>query len=541
MPMWEQTGGDGARPWRPVPEVRPSAPGALVQVLGPVAVALLLAVLGARALAVVVLVLGLATVGLGHLWPAFGRAMARVVHTVSHAVGVALSAVLMGFVAVVVVVPAGLALRLLRRDPLAFDGVRRGWHVRPPSLRPMPERPFAQDRPDPVGGRATVWRGLQVVTTTVVLLLVLDLVAGMAWDRTLGSPDDGAAPGPRERVVDSSYRADLPAMADAPWAEQYFFELDTLRYRFEPYITNRAYPFDGEHINTTEDTRRSYVPADLPDDAPVVWFFGGSTTFGEGQRDEHTIPSEVARLADAAGTPVRVVNFGQRGWVIWQELLQLERQLAERDAPDLVVFYDGANELNTLAEQGGDQPTVYNADDYRVTIEGGVIDASSGEATGESLRRQVWDWWSERSLVAEVARQVGFLGEPAAADEQAQGDGGVDLDDESFPEAKQDAVPAAVDVYVRGREVVLDLAADHDVEPFFFWQAEEESAYEDSAMRRAVQLVGEPTIDLSLTFADLEPEEVFIDGSHTNELGARLVAEAMWAHLEESVAELGAS
>jgi lysophospholipase L1-like esterase len=534
--------------WRPVPDEPASEPGIAGSVLGPVVIALVLLLLGVRTLAAVVVVLGLGTFLLGLVWPPFARGMAHVLRAVAHVVAAGLSAVLMGFVAAIVLVPAGLVLRLLRRDPLTFDGVRRGWHQRPPALRSLPRQTYGQERADPVGARATAWRLVQVGTTVVVVLLVLDLAAGMVWDRTLGNPDSGPAllgvapsPGPsggqpRERSVDTSGRAELPAMADAPWAEQYFYELDTMPFRFDPYLVNRAYPFDGEHITTTEDTRLSYLPPDLPVDAPVIWFFGGSTTFGEGQRDEHTIPSEVARLAQAAGTPIRVENFGQRGWVIWQELLQLERQLAVQEAPDLVVFYDGANEINTIAEQGGEQPTVYNADDHRATIEGGVVDAASGEVVrDESLGRQVWDWWRKRSLVAEIARQArGAVEGRAAAEEVAQGDAGTDLSDE----AKAAAVPAAVDVYVRGREVVLDLASDHDVEPAFFWQAEADSVSEDSPMRQAARLVGEPTIDLSLTFQDVALEDVFIDGGHTNELGAQMVAEAMWVHLDEIVADL---
>ncbi|MEZ5178669.1 MAG: hypothetical protein R2746_10425 [Acidimicrobiales bacterium] len=34
-----------------------------------------------------------------------------------------------------------------------------------------------------------------------------------------------------------------------------------------------------------------------------MWFLGGSTMFGIGQRDDHTIESGFVRIADEAGTP----------------------------------------------------------------------------------------------------------------------------------------------------------------------------------------------------------------------------------------------
>ena len=67
--------------------------------------------------------------------------------------------------------------------------------------------------------------------------------------------------------------------------------------------------------------------------------------FGLYQRDEHTIPSEFARLAEADGIPLRVVNYGSLAYVNWQEVLLLEQLVTGGSEPDLAVFYDGFNEL----------------------------------------------------------------------------------------------------------------------------------------------------------------------------------------------------
>ena len=211
----------------------------------------------------------------------------------------------------------------------------------------------------------------------------------------------------------------------------------------------------------------------------------------------------------------------------------MERQLAVREAPDLVVFYDGTNDINVLAEQGGEQPTVYNADDYRATVESGVVDADGPPVADEGVSRRTWDWWRQRSMVAEVARQAraALAVAPAAA--------APDEDGPLSGEERLAAVPAAVEVYRRGRAAALAIAEDHDLPPpTFFWQPEGESRDPNSPSRQAAARVGEPTIDISDALLGVDPDEVFIDGGHTNELGALLVAQAMWEHLEPQLQDL---
>ena len=104
-------------------------------------------------------------------------------------------------------------------------------------------------------------------------------------------------------------------------------------------------------MNVNDGIRRSYEPAASGD--PVeVYFLGGSAMFGWFQRDEHTIPSEVARLAEADGIPVRVVNHATPAYVNWQESLKLQALVTSGHRPDVAVFYDGANELVSQFTQG---------------------------------------------------------------------------------------------------------------------------------------------------------------------------------------------
>lgn len=199
----------------------------------------------------------------------------------------------------------------------------------PAARRPRTRRPVgrrARRRARRLG--RALWRGVPTVVGGLVLLVALDWAVGAAWDRVVG--DD---PGPVSSVRPLAAqdlppaedpRVDLPALADAPWADRYFAELETLDFTYVPYIGPRERPVQGRYVSSADGVRGSYEPAGLAADAPEVWFFGGSTLWGEGQRDAHTIPSEIGRLAEAAGNPIRVRNFGVRGYTALQELLVFE-------------------------------------------------------------------------------------------------------------------------------------------------------------------------------------------------------------------------
>ena len=77
--------------------------------------------------------------------------------------------------------------------------------------------------------------------------------------------------------------------------------------------------------------------------------------WGSYLRDSATIPSIVSRRLTAnpsAGTTFEVINFGESGWVFTQELLELELQLRAGNVPNIVVFFDGMNDVGSAAQSG---------------------------------------------------------------------------------------------------------------------------------------------------------------------------------------------
>ncbi|MEL7207291.1 MAG: SGNH/GDSL hydrolase family protein, partial [Actinomycetota bacterium] len=435
----------------------------------------------------------------------------------------AVSAVLLGVVHAVVFLPAWLVGRLVRRDPLAGDGA--GWQRQLPTTdrtgRPFSADPGREGRPASVTPWS-VFRLVPVVAGWVVVALVADVVVGSAWDALSGEDDQPAAVAVAAGEPDP--RADSPAYADSPWAEDYLIELASITYQYEPFVVARADDFSGAHIEITDGVRHSrQAAADLAD-APTLWFFGGSTMWGEGQRDDHTIPSEIARLAADDGMPVRVVNYGERGYVSRQELELFDRELGLRSAPDLAVFYDGTNDFNVQSPDFnesrylGGVPTVYDA---------GAMAAALGGVSRDERRRDLYERYIESSAAHEVWSGLrGLFGLVPAGASPAAGD-------------ESDQVERTVAIYERSRHLIEALAADFDVETRFYWQPQSGSTDTDTPYRVAADRVSAPTVDLSQLFAGIDESTVYIDGGHTNELGASMVAEAIWQDLRPRVAALG--
>jgi lysophospholipase L1-like esterase len=147
------------------------------------------------------------------------------------------------------------------------------------------------------------------------------------------------------------FRLDSDAYADAPWVIGYFEEDAKLRARWKPYTYWTMAPFDGRHIHIDDHGRRQTVLA-AEADGPSVFMFGGSTMWGTGSRDAYTIPSQLADVLHRQCVRANVVNFGQLGYVSTQEVLALVLELREGNVPDVVVFYDGINDVTSAIHNG---------------------------------------------------------------------------------------------------------------------------------------------------------------------------------------------
>ncbi|MBN1434939.1 SGNH/GDSL hydrolase family protein [Candidatus Fermentibacterales bacterium] len=167
-----------------------------------------------------------------------------------------------------------------------------------------------------------------ILLNTVVVMLLLELVAILAirvfspplhrYDSTIRARSEGAAP---------------PGL---------IFPSTSL----QAYVMWRSDESSTPHMTILPGGERLTPGASPQPGAFEVFMYGGSTMWGWDVPDSSTIPARLqAHINGADMPPVRVRNLAQGGWVSTQSLVDLILRLRVGDVPDLVVFYDGANEV----------------------------------------------------------------------------------------------------------------------------------------------------------------------------------------------------
>jgi hypothetical protein len=482
----------------------------------------------------------------------FDEAVARAAGRVGDAVAFVLGSV----VFVLLFLPLHLAHRL-RRGTWPDRGA---WVERSGVLAPKPTSMGAVEPERRAGRRPVALRAIGLVT----VIVVANYLVGFAWDSVSPREDERAA-APIPTIINVSgrdapkdLRIDAPAMGGVPWAADYFQELNEVQSTYWPFVLYRNEPYAGKYVNGEGWTRRSYEamnPRDLT--LPLLSFYGGSTTFGVGQRDEHTIPSELARVAEAAGYPVRVANHGMNGFVSWQEMHLFEHFTATGERPLRAVFYDGLNEVYAQRQPAVfGYPTDTEVDQIgaRVARAPRRLEGPVSTASDRVSARDVVDLYNEHSAVGRLADGVrGVLGaQPAGAAPAEAAAGPAQAPPTSAPstEAPAAEVPptteveaparsaeevgaAAVAVYERSRVLIRSIAKRAGIVPAFFWQPVPRWDDPQLPYAHAVDQLTEPTVSIADCLDD--HQEVYLPDEHTNEQGANLVARCLWDEIGPAV------
>ena len=360
---------------------------------------------------------------------------------------------------------------------------------------------------------------------TLALLLLIELTS-TAILRIKGSPH-GDKPLPNESSVYKSTK----------WGEQFWKEnYEAGRFVYEPYVVWKQLPYTGSTLNIDSNLQRRTVGSECSDASYTIWMFGGSTMWGAGSPDWGTIPSQLAGILSRAGKSSCVENFAQTGWRNTQELIELELQLKRAaKKPNLVVFYDGYNDGYSFY-QSGQLDTHLNYDRIREEMErpsrprrlGFVADFLLSTHTA----RLITGAQSPRSLIEGFAV-------PLPPIPTVEG-------------AKRDLQIS----YLDNLDIVDALSKEYGFQYAWFWQpvifaghkplTQEEqkifTAYskgiyetdlEYKAMEQVFRAGGRPHLfDISDTF-DHCTQTVYVDYVHVSPQGNQLVAQRMFALLQE--------
>jgi hypothetical protein len=196
----------------------------------------------------------------------------------------------------------------------------------------------------------------------ITLLLFLALEGGyrlQSWVRTTGRPSG---------VPDST----LHPYAKEPWwpAFQGNDGVQGRKNRFDPYRGYASLPYQRPGITVNQDGIRPTVPPPMDSTTALrVMMLGGSAMWGVTARDSFTIPSLTAKRLRELGFPnVLVENRALPGYNSTQEGTTLLFELAKGARPDVVVTYDGYNDVQTAIKFGAPGRS-YNTDGIQSTLD----------------------------------------------------------------------------------------------------------------------------------------------------------------------------
>lgn len=344
----------------------------------------------------------------------------------------------------------------------------------------------------------------RVLGPLVVLVAVGAVVGGVAVaDRSSGPSGeaDGEA-GLRRPVVERSFFAlefdavysDLPAYRGVGWADELQREQEQA-------------PYDGDFAGrfvTVEGGFRVTPRAEGCTGCPVVrlWFFGGSAAWGQGQRDRGTIAAGMVRGAAESGIDLRISNWARRGQTFQGDVDLLRSLLPGGPPPDVVVFYNGWNDVlaavshafvHGVARDAQPALTMENVTAINDDVDG-FLRAEVGAPAGRAVATQY------RRLQDEARRLVDSVGAEAVFAFQS-------------------------DAFVSDRQL-----AEYDRISGMTPEELRSSPFA-RALRAVVEDLGDGVVDLRGLFAD-HPRPVFLGLIHQNEEGAQVVADALLDELQ---------
>jgi hypothetical protein len=545
--------------WSPLPEgperKGPGYGGIALRAGLALAVVVVLWRLGHGVAAGVLLAVGTTVTVASAVSPTVSAAVARFEAAVRRVAGRVLSFVVLSAIQILVFAPLALVLRIVRHNPLEPWGPpppRSFWRPAPDrGGRELYDRPFTleRERGAAAGADRRPFTRLRLVLGLIALLVLVDLAIGAGVDALGGDEPGDAAQGGSLMLY-----PDVGAGEEEPWRGQVGVEVTDAwqRKRYHPFLGWTMAASEGEYVNVRHGIRRSYEPAGANGPRALeIFFFGGSTMFGMFQRDGHTIPSEFARLAEADGIPVRVVNYGRLAYANWQEVLLLQKLISRGTRPDLAVFYDGANELVGQFGQGlhSEPKTVLNREiSSRLAI--GLTDRPQEE---DSASRDLYEGWAQTSALHQLGQDLGLVREPGRVAQQALQSPWVG-DQSERPRLRG---RYAAWIHSRGVDLAQRLARSYGFPAAFFWQpliyskrvrpGEEElvgalgtdaEAWE-IAYREARSRLRPPVVDIADGLDELQ-EPVMYDFVHTNERGAREVARLLYRRMRPQLRALEA-
>lgn len=504
-----------------------------LELLVPFAVAALFWIWGKVLLAAVVAGIGLLLLALRFGAPAIFELVLRGLTVLGRWIGKFVSNATLTIVYILVFSSTAIVGRLLKRDPLGLrrKSFHRSYWVDVPQVNRNHffKRPFLVESTQFGSNRHSVkwFRVTRLVFNTMVILFLLNFVTVYVYDYFTSMRLDDDRP---------DRRSQLAVYQEEGWGEDYFREFSEAAVNvYRPYVGWARPDYQGRYVNISNFNRKTYRAATESPSSLSLFVFGGSTTWGTGARDEFTIPSYLAKLAEQDGIPLRVTNFGESGYVNWQNVIRIAEICADGEGPDFVVFYTGANDIYAKMQSPDAKRPHQNLTRLKKRFE-------------TSAHSNVAEWFKENSAIHKVAEKIGkwLKGESEAKK-------ALKVSDATQPELVQEMARDLAAMLRKNRKFIRQVGAACGFESWYFWQpviytkkdlSAEERGHPPSgfgnlprdlylATTREIQ-ANNFAVDLSDAF-DSQDQTIYIDWAHVTELGNEIVARWMYDQIRPAL------
>lgn len=346
---------------------------------------------------------------------------------------------------------------------------------------------------------------IKLVGIVIILLVLLELFSFLALNTYISAYNFI-----KYGAKDS--RVNIDVYKDKEWAPEYFQEeREVSKGEYYPYVGYRRVPnFNGKYINLDKESIRKTINPCLDNSKEKIkiFAFGGSTMWGTGSRDQGTIPSYLSQLLCEKGYNVEVTNFGESGYTNTQEMIRLQLELRKGNIPDIVIFYDGVND-------------VYSSFQNRIAGFPQNIENRKKEFNSK-------DKFNINGLFPNFYKILGIVKRKLSKKRVSDKNLNVET-------AK---------VYINNIKIIRSLEDDFKFKSFFYWQPSiytkknlsedektkinyDETLYLDYNMvSDLVNNMSNDVISLTSIF-DSEERTIFIDWSHISEDGNLIIAQKM--------------
>lgn len=296
---------------------------------------------------------------------------------------------------------------------------------------------------------------------------------------------------------------------------------------WSPYTYWKSKSRSGKYINVVKGLRQTWQVKTLEDKhSSNIFCFGGSTMWGWGARDNYTIASILSKLCNQqqAKGRVKITNYSQLGYVSTQCVIDLFLQLQKNKIPDVVIFYDGLNDIFSA----------YQA-------------CAAGLAQNEFNRKFEFESTFNKKLLKQIVAQsptVNYLKELVI--------GSPKVTSQVRPDR---LIISLIDAYKRNVNIVTALGKQYGFKALFYWQPVlftkqhltpfesqlyenhkfwEDFYYRTEVMLRNKTMMPENFHNISTIFSEYSAP-LYIDPWHVNENGNTLIAERMFEDLREQI------